>query len=176
MPEDLASPINHVTREDLSKALEREDWRQAWALLQYFSRSNNLSSELSVQNAAARKKIEQLSRLIFQEMLTQITDEEKRLIGECLHAISNGPFLSDLEFRILVRLERAEMVAIAECWPDFDDKDDAVPRLVSQSLLCLVVYPRHKVDELPKYVSASEARLKEFTHKWFTLRKNLGDE
>jgi hypothetical protein len=47
----------------------------------------------------------------------RISDEDAKIIGQCLRAASDGPFFPDWEFHTLFGLEREEVAAVAASWP-----------------------------------------------------------
>lgn len=174
LPSEITPP-NHLDRKHLESKFEHGEWQQVCGLIRYWSRNNNFALGLLEENAAAYEKIRQLSCLIFQEKLLKISVKETQLIGECLNAIANGPFLPDWEFQTLTGLERKEVAIIAKRWPDFDKHNDAVLLAVSNSMNHLHGYPHHKESELSKYLSVSEEQLREFSDKWFESRRTSID-
>jgi hypothetical protein len=84
-----------------------------------------------------------------------LSDDDFRLIGACLHAVANGPFIPDWEFSILMGLTRGECAAIAARWPNADLADDDVRRAVVNSANHLTGYPIDHEDQWEHYIPAS---------------------
>jgi hypothetical protein len=84
-----------------------------------------------------------------------LSDDDLRLVGACLHAVANGPFIPDREFSILMGLTRAECVAIAARWPDIDLSDNEVRRAVMNSVNHLVGYPIDHDEQWGRHIPVS---------------------
>jgi hypothetical protein len=84
-----------------------------------------------------------------------LSADDIRLIGACLHAVANGPFIPDWEFSILMGLTRAECVAIAARWPNLDLADREVRRAVMNSVNHLTGYPIDHEGQWDRYIPAS---------------------
>jgi hypothetical protein len=84
-----------------------------------------------------------------------LSDSDIRLIGACLHAVANGPFIPDWEFGTLMGLTRAECASVAARWPSVDLADNEVRRAVMNSVNHLVGYPIDHEDQWDHYIPAS---------------------
>ncbi len=49
----------------------------------------------------------------------RLSEEQRTLVGLCLHAVVDGPFISsDAEFQTVMGVTRKEVAAVAASWPD----------------------------------------------------------
>lgn len=92
------------------------------------------------------------------------SEEDRKIIGECLVAAVNGPFFPDWEFSTLFGLERAEIDRVARSWPDVDEQDETVALAVNNALANLAGYPHG--EDLSRHISATTERLLEILRKW----------
>jgi len=77
--------------------------------------------------------------------LDRLSTEDREVVRECLAAAVRGPFFPDWEFHILFGLERDDVAAVLERWPDPkcpEDQDVAV----TNALNWLLGYPHEKWD------------------------------
>jgi hypothetical protein len=84
-----------------------------------------------------------------------LSADDIRLIGACLQAVANGPFIPDWEFSTLMGLTRGECAAFAARWPNIDLADDEVRRAVMNSVNHLTGYPIDHEDQWDHYIPAS---------------------
>ena len=96
--------------------------------------------------------------------LAHCSEADRKLIRECLVASVEGPFFPDWEFSLLFWLERAEVAAVLQAWPDVGERDPCVRLAVNNALNNLLGYP-HGL-ELGPYVSASEGELRCVLERW----------
>jgi hypothetical protein len=72
-------------------------------------------------------------------VLVELSGKTVDVIGRCLDAWANGPFIEDWEFQTVTGLERDEVSAIAKNWPNQDDPN--VDQAVLASMGNLLGYP-----------------------------------
>jgi hypothetical protein len=93
------------------------------------------------------------------------TDEELRIIGECLRAAAEGPFFDDWEFDTLFGLSRAEVQAIADAWPGVDMSHEKVRIAIRNAMGQLLGYPHGEEESLRRYVSVPRERISEVLNR-----------
>ena len=64
--------------------------------------------------------------------LEQLTHEEKKIVFACLCAIAKGPFIHTGEMRYRGGGERHELYKLIEKWPDIDDSEGRVRKILSR--------------------------------------------
>jgi hypothetical protein len=86
-----------------------------------------------------------------------LSADDVRLIGACLHAVANGPFIPDWELSILMGMTRAECAAVAARWPEVNLQDEDVRLSVANGLNHLVGYPIDEEDQWDRYIPVARA-------------------
>lgn len=102
--------------------------------------------------------------------LEQMSEADRRIIGECLKAATEGPFFPDWEFHILFGLYRWEVAEIAAAWPNVSHVDTRVMQAVNNSMCHLLGYPHGCEEEWPDYISASEKEVDRVFSEWRRLQ------
>ena len=69
----------------------------------------------------------------------KLSDDDVRILGECLRACVEGPFFPDWEFQTLFGLERSEVAEIAQEWPHSRHVNSFIA--VNNALANLLGYP-----------------------------------
>jgi hypothetical protein len=101
-----------------------------------------------------------------------LSSVEKAIVGQALRAAADGPFFPDWEFHTLFGLERSEVRAIADAWPEPTASSGEVERAVNNSLNNLLGYP-HKCDAVwSQWISVDRQQLEELFHRLRGLRDN----
>lgn len=88
-----------------------------------------------------------------------LADSDSRVIGEALHAAAEGPFFPDWEFRALFGLERSEVRAISDAWPNRQAPPADVTIAVNNSLNNLLGYPHGQDSVWSHWMSANRDQL-----------------
>jgi hypothetical protein len=91
--------------------------------------------------------------------LRNLSDADKTTIGQALRAAANGPFFPDWEFHTLFGLQRAEVRAIADGWPEPSAPPDNVARAVNNSLNNLLGYPHDEDAVWSQWLSVDRKQL-----------------
>jgi hypothetical protein len=104
-------------------------------------------------------------------MNDELTKRDKQIIGECLNALANGPFIPDWEFPIICSFEREEMAQLAAKYPHDEDSEDML-YAIDDAMNNLTGYPHHQENELAKRVSAPLEEIKAVYRKWRRLKLN----
>ena len=168
----LLPPIllpNRCTKpEELKAKYEAKDWRQVLILLQIFSATNDFPLELHQHIEAVYKLFSFYDSLGMSAVLNQFSDEEKHIVGECLHASVHGPFFEGVLEDLFV-VEQEEIIRIANIWPDIDPTDCSVSLVINDAFNHLLGYPHKKHEEWPQHISVSPANLYMIYHKFRKL-------
>ena len=91
--------------------------------------------------------------IIMRQISQDLSDDEIKLIGECLRATAEGSFFPDWEFQTLLGVDRATVSRVSENWPHVTIDLDEFACAVIGSLNNLVNYPHGKREELRKYLT-----------------------
>ncbi|RYZ85949.1 MAG: hypothetical protein EOP06_15440 [Proteobacteria bacterium] len=143
-------------RANLQLRYESKDWNQLFNFLSAYSFQNQFSEELLFHIKAAEDLYEDHDRLGMRAILSQLTPEEKSIIGECLNAVVYGPFLlDDWEFPLIMDATREEVSQIASAWPDIPETDLTARIVINNSINNLFGYPHGKQHEWSKHISVS---------------------
>lgn len=165
------------TRNDLAEKYEEQEWRQLLYLLQEHSRINKFSDQLLFHLQAADELLPLFDQLGMRAALEQLTEEEKHIIGECLHAAAHGPFfLDDWEFPTIFGATHEEAVEVAEAWPNVEETDETAKMVINNSINNLFGYPHGKHNQWSRYISASPRRVKEVFTKFRVLTGMLDNQ
>jgi hypothetical protein len=98
--------------------------------------------------------------------LQHCTDEDRKIIKDCLRATVEGPFFEDWEFHTLFGLTRAEVARVLQTWPDGDGRDRDVDLAVNNALNNLLGYPHREVQAWERYIGVPKARVTETFERW----------
>lgn len=115
-----------------------------------------------------RDELESVSSVPVME-IEHLSDEDVKIIGDCLAAVIEGPFFPEWEFQTLFGLERADVARVARSWPNISAEDETVDLAVNNALVNLTGYPHG--EDLNRFVSATPERLLEILDKWKRLRQ-----
>jgi hypothetical protein len=88
-----------------------------------------------------------------------LSDVDKVVLGQALRAAADGPFFPDWEFRTLFGLERSEVRAIANAWPERDAPSEDIEIAVNNSLNNLLGYPHQQEAVWSQWVSVDRRQL-----------------
>ena len=105
-------------------------------------------------------------------VLSDLSETELKIIGECLKAAVNGPFFDDQEFPTLFGLTREEVKEVANRFPDVDEFDDEPTGTddswvaINNTLLNLTDYPHGKDAEWDRYISVPPQEVVSIFKKW----------
>src|SRR4051794_7748661 len=84
--------------------------------------------------------------------ISDLTAEERSLVGQCLIAASSGPYFENWEFQTLFGIERSIVEEIATLWPDVDPTNENVELAVVGAMNHLLGYPHgHSVHDAIGY-------------------------
>lgn len=91
--------------------------------------------------------------------LADLSDVERKIVRECLHAAANGPFFPDWEFSTLFGLERSEVAEFANHWPNIDESDEKICAAINNAMNNLLGYPIDREGEWSSFISVEPKEL-----------------
>ena len=97
-----------------------------------------------------------------------MSEREKDIIHECLHAAAHGPFFPESEFHILFGLNRNELFQIIQKWPKLDENDEAVRLAINGVFNNLLGYPHKRDDVWHEHISVSRDEIELIYKRWKT--------
>jgi len=98
--------------------------------------------------------------------LTDLNARETEVVFECLRAAAAGPFFPDWEFHTLFGLERGDVQAIVDAWPDVEETSEKVSLAINNSMNNLLGYPHGRPEDWPRYISVSTSEVRRIFDKW----------
>ena len=104
--------------------------------------------------------------------LSDLTDTEREIVGQCLRAAADGPFFDDAEFHTLFGLSRSEVRAVADRYPNVDELDDSPTGCddswlaINNAFANLLGYPHGQEAAWQRYISASAEEVTRIFKKW----------
>ncbi len=98
--------------------------------------------------------------------LQTLTDDEKRVVFECLRAAADGPFFPDWEFHTLFGLRRQEVARIVATLPNIDDSDESVSLAINNAMGNLLGYPHGQTAAWSQFISVPEVEVRRIFDKW----------
>ncbi len=99
--------------------------------------------------------------------LTNLTEDEKQIIFECLKCVASGKvILHDWEFPIIMGVELEELQAIVDRWPDVDDSDQVVALAINNSMANLLGYPHEKRAEWDELMPVTQSDVAKVLSRW----------
>ena len=104
--------------------------------------------------------------------LADLTETERSVIGQCLHAAADGPFFGDAEFDTLFGLSRQEVREVANRFPDVDEFDDEPTGCddswlaINNTMVNLVGYPHGQDRAWASHISVPQDEVNRIFTKW----------
>lgn len=146
------------------------NWRQTFYFLKAWRQNHDCSEELVQQVEKLEELFELYDLLGLKRASEQLTNEERRIIGECLAAMAHGPFfLNDWEFSLVFGAEYEVAVKVAEDWPNLSEIDATAGIVINNTMNNLLGYPHDKAHEWAKYISVSPERVEEVLRRFREL-------
>jgi hypothetical protein len=99
-----------------------------------------------------------------------LSDMDKTIAAQALRAAANGPFFPDWEFHTLFGLERSEVIAIEDTWPEPYSSPERVSIPVNNSLNNLSGYPHQEDAVWSQWISVDRQQLNALFNKLRGLR------
>ncbi len=91
--------------------------------------------------------------------ISSLSSDDRALVGEVLRAAAEGPFFPEWEFHTLFGLQRSQVRAIADGWPDVDLDSEDVALAINNSLNNLLGYPHRQESAWHQWISADRSQL-----------------
>ena len=101
-----------------------------------------------------------------------LSDVDKVVVGQALHAAADGPFFPDWEFHTLFGLERSDVRAIANAWPERNASSKDIELAVNNALNNLLGYPHQQEVVWSQWMSVDRRQL----NGLFNRLRGLRDE
>ena len=98
--------------------------------------------------------------------LTNLNQDDRDVVRQCLHAAVEGPFFDDWEFHTLFGVQRSEVRTVLSTWPDVDESDETVRLAINNSLGNLVGYPHRCESQWSQFISVSPADVSRIFTIW----------
>jgi hypothetical protein len=98
--------------------------------------------------------------------LSDLDANERQVVLECLRAASTGPFFPDWEFHTLFGVERRDVQALADAWPNIDETKENVSVAINNSMNNLLGYPHGCDKDWPRYISVPPSEVRRIFDKW----------
>jgi hypothetical protein len=99
--------------------------------------------------------------------LCDLSQFEREIVGQCIRALVDGPFLPDWEFHTLTGLFRPQIAEVAERWSSVDEAIDLHRRAIHASLATLLYGPIRQFDRWHEYIAADRAEIERIARKWW---------
>jgi len=108
--------------------------------------------------------------------LSHLSENECKVIHECMRAALEGPFFPEWEFELLFQISRDELAEILLRWPDLSDCNETNVRLaINNSMNNLVGYPHHRFDVWDKFLSVGPDEIIRIHKKWKYHKNGVSD-
>ena len=98
--------------------------------------------------------------------LTDLSEEERRVVLECLRASLEGPFFPECEFTSLFGITRSDLARIVMAWPAVDEHADVVGLAINNSMNNLLGYPHRCEGEWSRFLSVPRQEVERIYLKW----------
>jgi len=113
--------------------------------------------------------------------LDALTPDEREVVRRCLHAVAEGPFITDGDFHPLIGLWRDEVARVAARWPALDEGEEDVGLALNNSMNSLLIWFGWQDDEqqagealLRRWTGASAEEIARIFDKWRMLPTTEG--
>ncbi len=114
--------------------------------------------------------------LKFTNIISDLTDYEKKIVLECLRAAASEHFFPDGLFNTLLGYDRSEFQTVISTWPNINEQSEHVRGIVYQALSQLSFFPNGYYDNLPNeiwqsYISVPFENVNALFYKYSGKRK-----
>ena len=171
----------------IERKAELGEWRQIVMQLERSANCSLFAPQLLQELLLAREAMNFHDSIVAEEILERTSNRDRQIIGECLRALVDGPFIpEDDELHTVTGVSRRELGLVAKAWPDIrKEQSDWKPNYellnfislsahaVGQTLNNLTGYPHGKEREWPDYISVSKQEVAMVCGRWFELRKQI---
>lgn len=105
--------------------------------------------------------------------LNSLSSRDRAILGQALRAAADGPFFPDWEFHTLFGLQRSEVRAIANAWPNPAASSQDVELAVNNSLGNLLGYPHGQDAVWSQWISVDTQQLTDLFSRLRTDAESL---
>jgi len=99
--------------------------------------------------------------------LCDLSQMEREIVGQCVCALADGPFLPDGEFHTITGFFRPQIAEVADCWPVVDEGIHSHRRAIHASLAALLYGPIRHFDRWHEYITAERSEVERIARKWW---------
>lgn len=168
-------PMPKHLRQHIEQQVQSEDWRGVIGKVSSFADRSNFSPELTAELSQAVEVVELHDAAVAKELMGQASDADKKVIGECIRAISYGRFIKhDGQLEGITGLKREKWFAIADAWPDIADANLAV-LAAGEALRIITGYPHHREADWSDYISVSCDDVHAIAKSWFERKRQISN-
>lgn len=166
-------PMPECLRKHIEQQFQAEDWQRVIGSISAFVEKDNFSPELCHELSQALEVVESHDAVVARELMTRTSDADKKVIGECIRAISYGRFIKhDGQLEGITGMKREEWMRLADAWPNIADAKLAV-LAGGEALRIITGYPHHREHDWSDYISVSYDRVHKIFKDWFRLQKQI---
>jgi hypothetical protein len=98
--------------------------------------------------------------------IAHLTERQRQLIGRCLKAIVDGPYIEDdAEFQTVMGVTREETASVQAAWPA-PDPNGNTDLAVNNTLNNLLGYPHGEWDELSRDADTNPGEVSKVLARW----------
>jgi hypothetical protein len=98
--------------------------------------------------------------------LNALSEEERRVVLECMRASIEGPFFPDWEFASLFGVARSDLARIVAAWPKLDEDAEEVALAINNSMNNLLGYPHGCERDWSRFLSVPPREVERIFLKW----------
>src|SRR5437868_4651059 len=99
--------------------------------------------------------------------ISDLNENERKVVKECLRAAVEGPFFPEWEFATLFGLSREDVKRVLVSWPDVNEADESVVLAINNGFNNLLGYPLPEVEDLwGQFISVTPMELARVFDKW----------
>ena len=98
--------------------------------------------------------------------LTQLDEQERQVVLDCLRAAVDGPFFPEWEFHTLFGLTRQEVKQITNTWPEIDDSNEEAALAINNAMSNLLHYPHRQEEAWRTFISVTPREVERVFQKW----------
>jgi predicted RNase H-like HicB family nuclease len=146
---------------------QQEEWFVATCL------ENNIASQGKTINEAIANLKEAISLYYEDKTRDELTEEEIKVLRECIKAAYLGPFFPDYEIHTLTGFTKGEIKELNEKIKYFDLGDEEQGSLINNVLINLLWYPHRQEENWLKYISVNKDGLLKIFNKF---SNQIGDD
>jgi hypothetical protein len=98
--------------------------------------------------------------------LSDLSEEERCVVHDCLRASLEGPFFPEWEFTSLFGISRSDLAQVVAAWPQVDEQAETVRLAINNSMNNLLGYPHGCERAWPEFLAVSRQEVERIYVKW----------